>query len=984
MTVKANRVKSCSMEKAFMGTQTTARTINMTTPPAEGNITINDLSNLRLIVDFNTQGAEIKKVDNNLVIIFPDKGSIILTGYFAMEEDLRPRFLLPDGEELPDFGKLHGAVAITTAVGPETDAEKAEEEKKKKEEEAEEESSAQAQRIRSMESGVGEYYDDPGNLINGVLRLGWLPPVHWGIERDSDEIFQGLGWRDDDDDTSGHPEPRVLFTAGAYEDGYPQQNVVPHDQLDQMSGGRINIEFSPADGDNIVQVYLIGFTEGAILYLGDPNSPDSRILSPDASGGYTLTLQDLHQTGVFVIPPENDDMDMHIEYIVEFNDGSVEYGEFTVIVDAVADLPDSLALQPEDTAIDGTVLVDGSEAEAVFASGWETKNIVKDQDGENVSDASLTVSISVHVSAQFYDLEDGSESHMFYIQVPPGEGWTCWSNGVQLELAPTLPGSSVGQNYFLLPEELISFDVNGVGTADIELRYTDPDGSGYFGSDRAVTLEVLAVAQETPTDQELSLTNNTAFIETAREITIDAVSSIVTIRTGWASEDADGTKDGRQYDASKSAAEYAGATNNGTSANIMVSIAPPAGTDESATGETIASIVIRFAPSKGTLTDSQGNLLPGSDQGLVTLSGSSFISVDGQSLIAGSVRFTPNKNLDDQDLTDILTITVRVEADSGASAEFTATSGIVIDAVADRPDIADGLTASYEDDGSYAATYPGSNVTVEGSYTFTDLDGSELLYVLVCVPDAGFMVSNSSFPDPDYAFGRDQFLSAEDIRQYWREMGHMPAQGTSSALDDALNLPFIPGSSGELNDPQATQYLLLEFDPATNTGSVCYRDADGTVHRLPDISLTLDPATGELRYVITMTAPSAQQDAEVTIGTKGISLEKAEGDREYDFSNNIAIAEETSEITVEVKVLTGKLTASLVMHEDGLPYQYLPDRNGSDPSTDPSDPEQDPDFGAILSGMMQIVMSLETPAEGEYVNTIRIDALPSAAEGEIW
>ena len=952
---------------AFTNISNTLPTSSNTTPlrridisrPKPGQITlINTSAEAYLNFAFNPGEHRTAVVGKNLVIEFNDGGKIILAGLFTAPPSQTPTVALPDGRVYSLLDFLESLRLAPEEPVPTTHA--------------------------SHTSGLPVYQDDPGDLIDDLPRLGMLGTIYWGYTYDRDEIFHGNILFDSSVPEPEHPGGNFDFTvtslgaSGLYEDDQPDKYRLESRERELPVPGRLNFAYAVDSGTQVTAIHMTGFTPGTGIYIGDPFHGGT-LLVPDASGMYTFNPGDFSEPGIFLIPPLNDDTDMNITAIIDLAVGdetTTVVDGFIIIVDAVADKPEQVAIEAEEPEMHGSLTVSDTNIEEQFASGWAEKDIAKNtgeednraraEQEDSTSDDGVSVSIPLALETQFFDF-DGSETHTLYLEVPPGEGWICIINGQELQIVDRLPGlDDTGSSYFVLPQDLLTFDAGGKVSINVILQNNRPDG--LLTADSQVDLTLVAIAQEHPADLELTDINNQAVTVSTSTVTLDTVSSGLAVRAGWASEGSNGSKYGGEYAPSASASGFAPATDGGEYARIELGLSAPQG-GETAQSESITLIVISCDPSLGTLVGRDGTPLPLDDQGRAILSGPEYISADGQSLVPGSVLFKPADSYSDADLASSIKYSVTVTASSGASAVFSGSSTVVIDAVADRPDN-DALRAEYGNDGNndFVAVTPGGIVPVSGSASFHDLDGSELLYTLVSVPDGAWSVAS---------LDNSQLLRKNDINAFWRGKGQMPAEGENSYVDAALDnaLTLGNGSAG------MGQYLLFEYDPETGTASVYARDAHGDMVPVNIPGLTFTYENGKISFTVPVQTPSANADSSLTIESQAVSLEKASGGREYDYSNNISASEDKGSVEVHVGALSGKVTASLSMYEDGMPNQYLLGQ-GQDPATGERDNSLEAGYNEETG--MPIVMQLVDGTEGEYVHSITIGELPDPSQGVLY
>lgn len=133
--------------------QATAGTIRLPAPAVDEVITIQNAAGLKLALEFAPDAATTEKSGNDLVFTFPEGGQVIVSDFFAqLEGGNVPTFVI-EGQELPGDAFLTAFNAeLLPAAGPGAGG-------------------------GAGSGGVGDYTDDPGNLVDSVDRLGTLDPL---------------------------------------------------------------------------------------------------------------------------------------------------------------------------------------------------------------------------------------------------------------------------------------------------------------------------------------------------------------------------------------------------------------------------------------------------------------------------------------------------------------------------------------------------------------------------------------------------------------------------------------------------------------------------------------------------------------------------------------------------------------------------------------------------------------------------------------
>ena len=990
-----------SNSSAVQANVTPGQTVHVPRPENGAPVAVASSPGGTLELAFDPSTATVNRVDNDLIFELDGGGTVTLNDFFAVGDESLPNLRLPDGTELASADFFQGSgLDMTTAVGPGA----------------------------GSASGSGtSYNDDPGSLLDGLDKYGKLGTDYWGRESEQDEEFTGVNSPggglaatptdpgtppvdpvdppvdpvdppidpvDPPVDPVDPPEPvapggefGVSVTTdgvlGLYEDAQPDQHVGDK----SIHAGRINLDITPAEGSEVSEIRLSDFPEGTQLYLGDPANGGT-LLTP-VDGVYTFNPGDFTGSGVYVIAPKDSDDDFTFTAEVDFTaDGNTVTvtGTVDVIVDAVADQPDVLDSGIDAPSYHGPSLIAENDDDAQrFEDGWAKDSLSASDNGVN----STNVNIPVHVSVSFSDYTDQSEAHFVLIE-RPGEGtWDCIVNGVaygpdsvitlQVDAngVPLTDQSQTGaytKDFFQIPVDNADLQANG-GVADIDATLVNYQ---YGGGDRTISIQTGGMAVESPSDNELRLDNNVSynFGNAAQEVHLDVIDSTLNVNVGWFYEDGDGAKHG---DAGHSVPDaVSGATNDGASAKVDINLGN-AGTDEY-----ISHVELTYDSNLGSLEyDVPAGWIvtetTDPDTGVTTVA----ITTDGRPDSLGDMNmvFKPADGFGDNDIPLGYQVTV-VDSDSGASAEFSGNSVVVVDAVADLGAFGEeGLNAGYEftpaDPGTDPAAEPGSEVKISGSITFPDTaDGSEYHYIVANIPgDWGVK-------------GLSDLLSKDQIREGYIN----PVSGHDFQDGDV-----------KISDSGNDAFLLLEMRPVDMVENGTYTMENGVVVRLvvdngvatytysvpggdgPFATVTQDLDSGKADFTFNVQAPG--HDSSETVYVQGVSVEKdpsVEGGAhtEYDYANNLAVTEEGVSVPVRSDAVTSEVYVQFFMHEDDQPNQYQ-----IDPVTGQKDVTTaggDPAHG------YKIIIGLVDPeaADGktstDQISQLTLKNIPDSDQGTLW
>ncbi len=939
-----------------MSQQTESNVIRLSQPGAGQTVTVPvDQENMRMALGFTPDPNAVAKNGQDLEFTFDDGGKIVLQGYYDhFAGKTLPVMVTDNGDELAGEDFLASLNEdLLTAAGPGAGG--------------------------APGGGSGEYADDPGALIDGISRLGSLGTIYWARETEVPEQYTGEVYPSGSAGFGISTDAGALFgvLGGLYEDGRPYQHI--GGAADQLYAGRISFTPDPGPATTVSAVRLGGFPEGTQVWLGDPNDPDSTLVTIGPNGWYNLSEANFAQPGVYLIPPANSDDDFSFNAEVDFTAGGTTITSgvtVPVIVDAVADKPDLVGdeggLQTgfEDPTLTGSMEVKEAEGRGQeLKDGWAVDNLDKHADVTDSSASAEKVDVSVVFTTkiQFDDYTDNSETHLALVEVPnsklsadydPKYGtWTpevdpaLAAQGVKLADPATITlyfdpdtGACLGENPVdgAIAKEFFQFEVpNGYlagnnGEADLSITFTSDDTN--ITDDFTYELETGAKAVEAPSDSELRDDNNVSYTftneygdsendPTPPNFRVDTIDSQLTVKAGWVSEN--NSPDKHLPEGADPHDPQWGSMND--PADAQPGNEPGIESDSTSAGGAPIHIgldnsdpnAVREQITEVTFDydDTKGTLY-GPDGNAVapgtTLSDAAYFHTTNglQDGLADGFVFVPKTGYSDEDID--LGYTVKVEsAETGSSATFTGTTTVVVDAVAD---IGTNLDVSHDTHTDFVAALPGADITVSGSLNFADQDGSEYHYVLVNIPG-------------NWSVAGAAMLSKDDVRE-----GFINEAAGHEFASDEVSLSPRSGSD------TAEEYLLLEMPPLSQVDGGHYTMANGIEVRVTEANgiVTYDyfPAgsyadgnfsgdafatvnqntkTGDVTYEFDVTAPG--YDSSETVYVKGISVESDLKGHEYDYDNNLAITEAESTPVIADKV-TVRLAVSCNLHEDGMANQW--------------------------------------------------------------
>ena len=886
------------------------QTVNIPAPQSGQSVAVQSSPGGTLVLDFDPSEAASAREGNNLIFEV-DGGRVEITDFFAVGDSTLPTLSLPGDVEIAAEDFLAAAnpdMDLTTAAGS----------------------------TGTAAGGGTSYGDDAGNLIDGIDRLGDQQTFYWNREIPVDqEMIDGRQPISPGGSVSfgaNTYEHGVLVLGGVYEDGRPYQGSGDN----TINPGVINLSIVPDKGCHVVNdtitLTIHDNLEGKV-YFTDPNEPGAQPVARNPDGSFNLTTEQAGKP-LYYVPGDNDsDLDIPVTIDLTFGspDGVVHVHQDAVIyVDAVADYSEAHGVA-ETTDVSASV----AGAEAGEDRGWQKSE-------QSLDDVTSTAKVTVTVEATFGDYKDDSEAHSLLVEAVVDS----MGNPVTIDPDSLPPGYTyVGTiEHELSNGEVVVFhkidvdnsviEANG-GTVSLDIVHNFPEVDG----DSRFPIRVGSMAEEQgdpragSTDREWNTDNNIVvnIDEVAVDVAVNVVNSTLEVRVGWASE---GGVDDQHlisggYEVSQSAIDSASTQDGSAPIHIGLGSIPPEG------GEFITSAELTFPEGSGELSWTEVPGITVTDNG----NGSYTITVDpGQnltSLDALQLKFTPpvSSNADN----DIpLGLKVTVENTDGAVVEYSGSSTVVVDAVADLSgavetavdDVSQGAgfesaftettKGGWETDEftvSENATY---TTTVSVSTTFTDVtDGSEQQFLLVKVPAGGEWSLDGVGPDGS---------------------GTITVGGqTISYETESIN--------GD------TYYTFNVTDLATVEG--------GTV----SIDLPITVGQGK-----------AGEDDSFVVQTGSMTREVDDSGREYDGMNNQSFRLDETPSTVNVDRIGGGLTVKTGWaSEGGDNDQHIPGKTYN-PSV----------YGGSTLGDGDAPIQFAIPAgAGEHITSISVSVGASATEGSL-
>ena len=695
-------------------TGTNVASVHVPMPLRGDNLAVDMIPGNAVQLPFNPESADASRAGNDLVFEMEDGGSVTVNNFFIVEDggDL-PTLILPDGVEVASAEVFDASVMdLTTAAGGQSNS-------------------------TTGDSGSGDYSDDAGALIGGIGRLGALGTFYWNRSTEVSEEYKSIEFPGGEFSLNGQTDLGDLLgmSGSVYEDGRPFQNTGDNTFLP----GQLVFNFKPTGSTVVDAIHLSGFPAGTIIYLGDPNDPDTptiTVTGPDQVIDFT---EGDFANGVYLTPPADCDKDFTINVEVDIhskNSGlsTTINGQTTITVDAVADKPELDDYNASADSSDHNVVHETEEY-----SYDQGTNKVENSAEEGTATGGATVTITV--KATFGDYTDGSERHFVVVEthdhltpdldnLPDG----CTYVG-------TIIIDGVEYHQFEVDNSYIA-DNNGTVELPIDFKTTDDAGQS-SGKDEEFDLKVGAYVEDEASDREIDLDNNTAHMVTEdgenANVSVDVVNRGLEVNVGWASEGGNDSKHitgNYTPNANDLAAMDGGdgvsadSTNDGDApVNFRLS------GDHEGSEEFITSVELQFDEGRGQLCVNGEPVTDGytytengvtytftiGDDGKIT------IGVDGHTdnLDDLNMTFRPNPGYDDSDVN--MSYNVNVENGAGATAEYGGKTEIVIDAVADKA-IHGKTTVDYgqnDDGGDKTAASPGDTVELTYDVRFPDNDGSE-------------------------------------------------------------------------------------------------------------------------------------------------------------------------------------------------------------------------------------------------------------------
>ena len=421
--------------------------------------------------------------------------------------------------------------------------------------------------------------------------------------------------------------------------------------------------------------------------------------STDPSGFRTVAVQsggsippEYANSLVFIPKDSGDssaDLDVSIHYslIVEDPASGAQKtleGDYAIIIDSVAQ-------QPQDVQLDNVVYHDGT-------------SVV----GHNEA-------ITLDISARFPDFEksaDGHADHYILIQ-RPGEAWTTDAPGATVYTAG-------GVTYFRIP--VTSFDASGNAQVSVTL-HTPPDGYLLYDNARPIVINAMTVDRDPGKgplpdgDRGITYDNNWAYGSgTDLVFVYDDPTGPKYFTVDPLYED--NTPYGNQLDTDGNPVT----TQGGGNVHLNTTINVPDGSGGT-TPKDVTDVTLTWPADSGDIYIDGVKQTP-VDNGNGTVS----LTIPAGSFGSDIAFRTPDNN-SDQDFGPI-TASFNTTDNSGP---YTDMASPIVDAVAQVPtDLTSAVDYGDKDDGTpLSAVTPGSNVNIDVTSTFHDLDGSENLYVLV-------------------------------------------------------------------------------------------------------------------------------------------------------------------------------------------------------------------------------------------------------------
>ena len=883
-------------------TETPGRLLQAPKPQAGQTVTVQSAAGAEIALGFEPGEATMSREGENLSFRFNDGGSVVLTNFFAVGDQPLPNFKLPDGVQVAShdfFASLD--VGFSTAAGP-----------------------APAPSAPPS-SGEGAYTDDPGLLLNGVDRLGSLGTVYWGRDSEVPERQWGLLERPGGDFSVDVVTNTDMFAAsGVFEDGRANQHLYGNRDVpgNEVTPGQIHFTFSPSGTTVVDGIHLSGFDAGTKIYLGEYGEPGTvEILISGPGQVVDFQQSDFTDRGVYILAPANSEHDMAINAVVDLRALSsgitdTATGTFVIVVDAVADLPENAFSGIGAVTLDGSMTVtDHETAGQRFIDGWAEDVIAKTQDPTDAS-AVRVASVPVTATITFFDYgesgEGGHEHHYALIE-KPAAGWTCATALDTITLrcdasgVPLVDQNATGameKEFFRIPVDNADILAAG-GTVSVQ---ADLSGPADYTADTTIKLWAGGMAEEHPSDLELTYANNKAynFSEAQVDLAVDTVDSALTVRVGWVAEGNSPNKnllpgDTQGHDWTPEAGGHdAGATGDGAPIHVAISggILPDGGP----AGEQIIGATFSFNEGDAVLRVGSVELTASQDiagvhyevetnAGVTTVTISNLPS-GAVDLDALGLNFVPKNFYEDADIS--FSYTVDVESSAGAKAHFSGESLVTVDAVADlstdvkagigtdtaNPTFIDNDTANAVHDDMDRNFHYGAQDGPKAGWEIDEfrLDYSSIKY--------GFSVTvDTSFPDEDGS--ERHFILVEKPADTAWELGLLPAGHHVDAADPTYT------------DAGGTVYWKIEID-------------DSTIHGNSPVTIPLN-YNGSIAGDLTLDLKTGSYAQE----TLTVDADGHPTGREYDVQNNTAVRTDGTQVEYAIDVFNSTLTVGTGWASEG-------------------------------------------------------------------
>lgn len=390
-----------------------------------------------------------------------------------------------------------------------------------------------------------------------------------------------------------------------------------------------------SDNDGSESHYLtVNIPEGWSVSVTDAEAGWEPVLEGGVIVGYTIDVTaqgaNVSASGLSFSPPADSDIDASLTVVAT----TVEHGSDGAV--AVAN-----AVSSAEVTLVVDAVADTTEVEAAVAY---------DEGRTAVAEGAP---VTIAVTATFGDYTDGSESHFVLVELQ--DGWTN-SEGYDTETVD-------GVLYVRIPVD--DSAIGGDGTITIDVTLTAPTT---VEDSTTFTLGVLAKAVETSTGDDEPDTSDNVYISSA--------SVSVVVDPSDVGEDAV-TGSGEAYEDGDSAAGTYTLINGVLHGYpISLALADNATGTEHDSSETIESYTVTG------MTGAPGTLY-------YTTDGSTYTAVAiGGTSIPGDAQlyFVPSQSNSDVDVTLTISATV-VDGDSGSSTTVPGTATVIVDAVADAPQI---------------------------------------------------------------------------------------------------------------------------------------------------------------------------------------------------------------------------------------------------------------------------------------------------------